>query len=64
MARKMMESRDTPACAECSLRNICDKPPEQYQKKYGTDELKPVDGILIEDPLHFQKERSVLKVVA
>lgn len=54
-----MGRRDNPKCADCSLRMVCDKPPDQYQAKYGLDELTPISGDLVEDPLVFQKTRGV-----
>ena len=60
LAGKMMASRDNEKCSGCSLTAICDKPPEQYQNKYGTDELTTVTGESVTDPLHFLKERAVV----
>ena len=59
LATEMMESRTNPVCAKCAYSRICDAPPEQYQKKYGLDELQPADTDRLNDPLHFQKERRV-----
>ena len=54
-----MQKRDNGVCDSCTRRNICDKPPEQYQGKYGLDELRPVEGPdELHDPLHFQKQRG------
>jgi hypothetical protein len=60
MAAQMMAGRDNPVCATCRYRDICDKPPQQYQAKYGVSELRSVPGELIEDPLHFQHKRGVV----
>jgi hypothetical protein len=54
-----MKSRDNEKCSSCAYGDICDKPPEQYQHKYGHEELLPVSGDRLRDPLHFQKERRV-----
>jgi hypothetical protein len=61
-AGQWMQARDNPKCSECSWKAVCDKPPTQYQAKYGDDELTPQDGEEITDPLHFQKERRLLRV--
>lgn len=54
-----MASRDNEVCSRCSYKEICDKPPEQYQEKYGLSELRPVEGTdELHDPLHFQKQRG------
>jgi hypothetical protein len=53
-----MGLRHNPVCDTCSLRQVCDAPPEQYQKKFGLDELRPVAGELETDPLVFQKTRG------
>jgi len=63
-AREWMKGRDNQKCASCSLSQICDKPPEQYQKKYGLDEVVPQSGPPIHDPLHFQRLRGVPAPVA
>lgn len=59
-----MGPRGNPKCDTCSLRAICDKPPEQYQKKYGHDELCPIIGGVEEDPLVFQRDRGQIVEVA
>ena len=59
LAEEWMSDRRNSACTGCSLDMICDKPPGQYQKKYGVSELKPVAGPMIHDPLHFQKTRVI-----
>lgn len=63
-AGQWMGRRDNEACAGCSLTAICDKPPEQYQAKYGVGELVRVSGDAVSDPLHFQRHRSVRQEVA
>lgn len=51
-------------CAACALEPICDKPPSQYQWKYGLDEMVPQDGETVNDPLVFQRSRSVRQEVS
>jgi hypothetical protein len=63
-ASEWMKTRDNPSCRGCSLGLICDKPPSQYQAKYGCGELKAIHGPMIENPLHFQKERGKVEQVA
>jgi hypothetical protein len=60
LALQSMAPRNNEVCKDCSHRNICDKPPEQYQKKYGIKELQPMNGELIVDPLIYQKTRGVV----
>jgi len=63
-ALEMMQSRENNVCKDCRYYEICDKPPEQYQQKFGIDELKPIAGAdRLQDPLHFQSKR-VLKLDA
>ena len=56
-AGQWMARRDNATCSSCSRRNVCDKPPEQYQTKYGTDELVAMNGEILSDPLYAQKMR-------
>jgi hypothetical protein len=63
-AAEWMKARDNPSCQGCSLGLICDKPPSQYQAKYGCGELKAIHGPMISNPLHFQKERGTMEQVA
>jgi len=58
-ATEWMAPRLNNVCGGCSYREICGQPPEQYQAKYGLDELSPVEGPVITDPLHFQRRRGV-----
>lgn len=53
-----MKNRENEKCAGCRFAAICDKPPEQYQAKYGLDELAPEGGEQISDPLFFQRLRG------
>jgi MoaA/NifB/PqqE/SkfB family radical SAM enzyme len=58
-ATELMGHRDNIRCGACVWRFVCDKPPEQYQAKYGLDELSPVTkGETLSDPLHFQKREK------
>lgn len=57
-AKEWMKGRTNKVCSSCSLAGICDGPQEQYQKKYGLDELRPASGPLETDPLKFQQLRS------
>ena len=58
-AKEWMRTRGNAVCSKCSLAGICDAPQEQYQKRFGLDELKPFSGPLETDPLKFQSTRSV-----
>lgn len=58
VARQIVAPRDNEKCAACGLKDVCDKPPQQYQQKYGLDELTPGAGVEVTDPLVFQKERT------
>jgi len=53
--------RANATCSACRYQNVCDKPPQQYQAKYGIDELRPTLGELESDPLVFQRKRQVLE---
>lgn len=46
-----------PACKRCSLRLICSGLPKQYAKTVGWNELKPRDGMIVRDPIHFNTEK-------
>jgi len=59
-ARRIVEPRYNHVCRGCRYQEICDKPPQQYQAKYGLDELRPQTGEAISDPLHFQRKRAML----
>jgi hypothetical protein len=52
-----VRGRANAVCDGCQYAPVCDKPPEQYQRKYGTDELRPQAGEPITDPLIFQRKR-------
>lgn len=64
VASALMGPRENDVCKTCSYVQICDRPPEQYQKKFGLDELRPRSGEIVEDPLHFQRKREYLDVGA
>lgn len=63
-ASEWMGKRKNFKCEACSLSGVCDSPPEQYQQKYGHDELHPVQGVEETDPLVFQKRRQRQEEVA
>ena len=56
-ATEWMRHRENKRCTSCSLRAVCDKPPEQYQQKFGIEELTPISGPVERDPLVFQRVR-------
>jgi len=59
-ATSWMADRKNEKCDVCANKLICDGPPVQYQKKYGIEELRPIEGAVRIDPLHYQKERGVV----
>ncbi len=63
-ALEWMRGRSAAACEGCALTQICDKPPEQYQKRFGLGEVKPVFGLPVIDPLIYQKRREKVEVPA
>jgi hypothetical protein len=42
-------------CATCRFSPICEGPPEQYQARYGIDELGPAVGEPVTDVAYFEK---------
>jgi len=44
-------------CQKCSLRLICSGLPKQYARTFGWDEVKPQDGMLLRDPIHFNTQK-------
>lgn len=48
-------SRANEKCAGCRFNQICEGPTEQYQKRYGVAELKPVAGDAVTDIAFFEK---------
>ena len=59
LATRTVSRRSNEICGGCRYRAICDKPPEQYQAKYGLAELRPVAGGVEQDPLVFQGKRAI-----
>lgn len=49
------KSRDNDKCSSCAMHAICEGPTDQYQARYGTDELKPFTGAPISDIAHWDK---------
>ena len=49
------EQRLNPTCESCRYTRICEGPTNQYQKRYGLDELAPEPGEPVTDILHFEK---------
>lgn len=47
--------RKGPACLSCRLRLICDGVAEQYQGRFGFDELVAQRGELVADPVFFRR---------
>lgn len=43
------------ACMDCRLRLICDGVAEQYERRFGLDELITRPGELVKDPIHFRR---------
>jgi len=58
-AAQWMATRFNPSCESCALYEICDKPPTQYQQKYGLSELRAIDGPREQDPLRYQAQRGL-----
>jgi hypothetical protein len=64
-ASQWMERRENEVCRACCYNRICDRPPEQYQRKYGLTELRPVlADERPDDPLYFQHTRRVREAVS
>jgi MoaA/NifB/PqqE/SkfB family radical SAM enzyme len=61
-AKAVVESRKNDKCDTCMYSQICDKPPDQYQTKYGLDEISPILGDLENDPLVFWRNRVYQEV--
>ena len=57
VCRQIAETRKNDKCASCRFfGNVCEGPPEQYQKRYGIDELRPATGEPVLDPAYFEYE--------
>lgn len=52
---EIAKRRSNEKCEACSLRAICEGPSEQYQARYGIEELKPFSGERITDITCFEK---------
>lgn len=52
---EIAKRRNNPKCDNCAMRPICEGPTEQYQKRYGIDELIPFEGELVTDISYFEK---------
>lgn len=48
-------TRANEKCNACRFHGICEGIPEQYQKRYGLDELKPVSGESVTDIGYFER---------
>lgn len=56
MCKSIAQHRKNPVCASCRFfGGACEGITEQYQKRYGTDELTPSIGKPITDPAYFEK---------
>ena len=45
-------------CAKCRFSPICEGPTQQYQARFGIEELAPVSGKAIQDIIWFEKEEN------
>jgi MoaA/NifB/PqqE/SkfB family radical SAM enzyme len=57
-ALQWMGHRANEVCESCSHVQVCDRPPEQYQAKYGLSELRVINGPPATDPIIFQRYRG------
>lgn len=56
MCKGIAERRKNDVCSGCRFfGGACEGPPEQYQQRYGLDELIPVAGEPVDDPAYFEK---------
>lgn len=56
MCRGIAERRANDVCKTCRFfGNVCEGPPEQYQARFGLDELRPSPGETVTDPAYFEK---------
>lgn len=51
---EIAKRRSNEKCNACAMRPICEGPSEQYQQRYGIEELKPFSGELITDISFFE----------
>jgi hypothetical protein len=63
-AKATTDPRKNEKCNTCKYNDICDKPPNQYQEKYGMDEITPCLGDRVKDPLYFHKQREFKETVS
>lgn len=52
---QIAKTRENEHCASCRFRPICEGPTEQYQGRFGLDELKPVQGEPVTDVSYFER---------
>ena len=50
------EQRMNPKCGDCRFNAICEGPTPQYQRRFGTEELRPVAGPVIDDAIWFEHD--------
>lgn len=56
VCRSISQQRANPVCKQCRFfGTVCEGVPEQYQQRYGTDELTPSIGEKITDPAFFER---------
>lgn len=51
--------RDNAKCSSCRLHSICEGPTEQYQRRFGIDELLPIIGVPEDDVTYFDNPKVV-----
>jgi hypothetical protein len=57
MCRAISDSRANDVCRSCRFfGTACEGPPEQYQARFGLDELRPSVGEPVTDPAYFELE--------
>jgi hypothetical protein len=56
ICRQISESRKNEKCVTCRFfKTVCEGVPEQYQQRYGIDELVPSIGTNVNDPAYFER---------
>jgi hypothetical protein len=54
--RGISQARKNPTCEGCRFfGTVCEGLPEQYQQRFGADEVKPSTGRKVEDPAYLEK---------
>jgi len=54
--RGIAKRRENDVCKTCRyFGGVCEGPPEQYQARFGIDELRPSIGEPVDDPAYFEK---------